>query len=441
MSTSTTLVLRRSARTAILMGVICASGSSASAQDIGAGRPYQGLFGGGESNRRQRLELRWATFGSYDDNVAADMNGGYDPRFQLKGTYGTAATTLGYAVRGRRASFIASGTATGRYYPDLRKLTEYDGYGVANLTIHVNNKTTITAFQGVKYQPYYQFTFLTSFSPSQPLSSPSASSAGTRDSALTRLDSQAYDGRVQIAERLGTRSTLTFAYMYRHTRFGNIPEPFRWQVADGSFAHRLTKFATLKLGYGYGHERDGLSAVDPLVVTHNIDLGVDYARRLSASRRTRLAFTSGSTVITYQGARYYRVLADATITRELGRTWNASVEYHRGVQFVEGFAGPLYADSVQLRLAGLVSRRVDFNVSGGYSNGQIGLSATDRGYISYSGIADLRIALNRILSVHAQYLYYHYDFDRAAPLPFGVAPTLNRQGIRVGLSGWLPLLR
>jgi hypothetical protein len=440
MSTPTRGFARRSVRAAILM-LLVFFGSPAGAQELQPPRPYQGLFGGADTNRRQRLEVTWATLGSYDDNVMADAPGGSDPRFQLNGTSGTAAATLGYAARSRHASFTASGTVTGRYYPDIHKLTDYDGAGNATFAIDVNDRTAITASQGVRDQPYYQLGFVTSFAPSQPPPASSPSSAATRDSALSRVQSQAYDGRVQISERVGTRSALTASYAYRQTRFDDNRDPFRWQLANGSLGHHLTKYATLRVGYGYGQEYAGVRAGDPPVVTQNIDLGVDYARPLSASRRTRLAFASGSTVISYQGDRFYRLLADASLTRELGRTWNASVAYHRGIQFVERFAAPLYADNMQLHLTGFLSRRIDVSASGVYSNGQIGLSTTDSGYVTYSGIADLNVALARMLSVHAQYFYYHYDFDRAAALPFGVPSTLNRGGIRFGLSGWLPLLR
>ena len=325
----------------------------------------------------------------------------------------------------------------------MQTLSAFDGNGDVAFTADLGRRkrTKISGYQGVRYQPYYQFNFLAGSAPSE------AGSVRTRDNALTTRQSREYDGRFQIAENLGRRTSLAFDYAYRVTTFGESGEPFQWQLANGRFIRNLTKNAALRVGYGYGQAQEGLqwdSASIPTrnaVLTQNIDIGMDYKRPLALSRRTSVNFASGSSIVTYQGTRYYRLLADASVIRELGRTWNARAVYHRGAQFVEGFAGPLYADIFQFRVGGLITRRFDFGVSSGYSNGVVGLSATDRGYLTYSGLADLRMALTRTLSFNAQYLSYHYDFDRGTPLPFGVPRTLNRQGLRFGLSGWLPLSR
>jgi hypothetical protein len=50
------------------------------------------------------------------------------------------------------------------------------------------------------------------------------------------------------------------------------------------------------------------------------------------------------------------------------------------------------------------------------------------------------VALNRLFSIDMQYLYDQYDFDQGAPLLVGVPRALDRQSIRVGVTGWVPLL-
>ncbi len=58
---------------------------------------------------------------------------------------------------------------------------------------------------------------------------------------------------------------------------------------------------------------------------------------------------------------------------------------------------------------------------------------------SYSASARLRRALHRTLAVYVEYLFYQYNFDEVADRPFGLPREFSRNGVRVGLSLWLPL--
>ncbi len=47
-----------------------------------------------------------------------------------------------------------------------------------------------------------------------------------------------------------------------------------------------------------------------------------------------------------------------------------------------------------------------------------------------------------MLALQGSYFYYRYQFDEgAAALPEGLAPESTRQGVRVSLVVWLPLVR
>jgi len=179
----------------------------------------------------------------------------------------------------------------------------------------------------------------------------------------------------------------------------------------------------------------------PAVKNQNVDVGIDYARPLSFSRRTTITFGSGTSIVTDQFRSYYRVLADAGLTREIGRTWSLNGTYHRGVQYVEGLGGPVYADTVQMQVHGLVARRLDLGMTGGYSNGAIALSTVDSGYVTYTGAVTLRVALSRLVALDTQYAYYYYDFSSQATVLPGIPGRLRRNSLRVGFSGWFGLLR
>jgi hypothetical protein len=267
------------------------------------------------------------------------------------------------------------------------------------------------------------------------------SGAAPGNTALATQESHEYDGRFQIAEAFRNGSVLSFEYDYRTTLQAGNPAPFLWRLGNAKYTRKMSRYAAVRLGYGYGQARDGLTAGGAAVINQNLDVGLDYARPLSSSRRTRFSTATGSAIVTDRGVRYYRLMIDSTLTREIGRSWNANINYHRGVQYVEGVAGPIYADTVQARFGGLVTRRLSVKTSAGYSNGDIGLTATRSGYTTYSGTADMRFAISRELSIDVQYVNYHYDFGQGAPVLSGIPSTLSRQGLRVGLAGWLPITR
>ena len=418
------------ARVVVLAAIPGLLAQSVSAQDVPLTRPYRGLFGGGDPTP-SKLELLWSVLGMRDEGGTANVGSNNS----TPGFYEGTSARLAFSAGGPHATFGATASGNGRYYPQPGTFSLLDSSGDVNFAADLGRKTRITAAQGAGYQPFYQLDFLTNVTPSL------SSSAQTPDDGLTNRVSHQYNGRVQLEKTWGTRSKASLEYSYRRTYSSDSPEPFRWDTLNGVFTQKLTQYAALRLGYGEGEERDGLGSSASAVKNKNIDAGVDYSRPLSSSRKTRLDFRSGTSVVTDKGTNYYRLLIDATVVREIGRTWNATMTYHRGIQYVEGFAGPLYADTVQLHVNGLVTKRVDVSVSSGYSNGDIGLSTAKTAYNTYSASADVRIALTRLFSFQTQFLYYYYDFRETGLLPEGFPRSLDRLGVRFGVTGWLPLRR
>jgi hypothetical protein len=82
-------------------------------------------------------------------------------------------------------------------------------------------------------------------------------------------------------------------------------------------------------------------------------------------------------------------------------------------------------------------------VTGGYSNGTSALaSSADAATLdTYTADVRLRYALGRSVALFASYLYYVYEFQARTPSSATVPPALERNGVRVGLTLWLPLLR
>jgi hypothetical protein len=416
--------------------IALAAARGAEAQPVPSARPYRGLFGGSEGGpeRGQSLDLNWSLLGAYDDNVTADTGSPIEASTQVQGSFGTAAASLNYTARGERQQFSAAVRTGGRYYPDLRELSAMDAAASANFTAALARNVTFQASQAIGYQPYYQFAFLTNLVPSDP------EVTRTSDGAIRRLRSYDADGHAQLEMRFGGRSSVLAEYGYRRTTFGGDGR-FLWQAAGARFTRNLTRNLGLRLGYGYGEARNSLGTIGPRIASHTLDAGVGYSRSLSFSRLTTLNFGTGTTIVRYNHESQLTLTGNVGLTREIGRSWRAGADFARGVQFVAGFDDPVIANTLNVHLRGLLARRVEAVLSGGYAAGTIGLNQSGRGYSTYSGSAGLRFAFSRLLSLETQYFYYRYDFDQLSALPLGVARTLNRQGFRCGISGWLPLYR
>jgi hypothetical protein len=90
----------------------------------------------------------------------------------------------------------------------------------------------------------------------------------------------------------------------------------------------------------------------------------------------------------------------------------------------------------------LLGSHVESVVSFGYSNGQTGESADQTAVGQYDGLTSavqFRFLLMRGWSAIAGYNHYQYLLNAAARASLQVAPELQRNSLRVGLSWTLPL--
>jgi hypothetical protein len=181
---------------------------------------------------------------------------------------------------------------------------------------------------------------------------------------------------------------------------------------------------------------------------HDIDIGVDYHRPLSLSRRTHFDFGVGSAIVNVPqlpgvpARRQFGLLGNALLSHDMGRTWRARLAYNRGAGFPGGFSQAVFSDALTASLEGFLSRRVDFSTNGRFSSGSLAsTSQAAAGFNQYSASARLRSAITPVLALFGEYAYYHYDLGAAVATAPGVPPQLQRNTVRAGLTVWLPLVR
>jgi hypothetical protein len=415
------------------------------------------IFGAAEGRglaaRTERVDLVIQVFGGYDDDVLAEGSGGAPNQRRLSSSAAGLATGVGAAITysrpgllvnrpGAKGDFKAIADSSIRYYPGLDNLTgQYHRFGL-QLSAPVNRRLTLYASPRADYSPRYAFELLSGPLPADPESAPSTftsehAPAPAVDYSVVANNSFRY-GAVGGAElRLGTQSSLTVDGGYTKRRSDIAAFDMEVRNAGVSFEHRFTRSAGLELGYSY---IDGNNASALATRAHNIDIGIDYRRPLSQTRRTFVSFNTGSTVAESEiGGRRMQAIGSASLVHYIKRTWTALVEYRRRLHYVEGFDRPLFGDAVTTGFNGLLSRQMELVVRASYTNGSVGVRANAPRFESYTASARVRRALSRRLAGYAEALFFHYAFDDAALRPPGIPQTFDRVAVRCGLSLWVPL--
>ncbi len=392
-------------------------------------RPYRGMFASGVDNSGQSLTATSTFSGGYDDNILADATQRSSIRNAQGGSLGQFSGGLNYALSASRASVNAGLGTSIRYYPSLGN----DYFKTYNASIggqvQVFKTPNVTLHQSVGYRP---FTFLSAFPDAgDPVG---ASSAPEPDFVPIASQYMAYAGGVDLGQQLSRRVSFNSSYGYSTT--DRTETRFLRQTGSAGFQVGMTRGLSLRLGYRYSRaDYRGRGVIE----THRPDVGLDFLRALSLTRRTSLTFGVGTEASVYNETTRFRATGSATVAHEIGRSWSAVGRYQRGTSFVETLSEPTFGDSGSVTLAGLVSRRIQFQAVASASTGHVGFSAA-RNYNTYRGSVGLSTALTRFMNVGVDYAYYSYQFDAQIELEPGVPRDIDRQSIRAHVTLWAPLL-
>jgi hypothetical protein len=416
-------------------------------------RPFQTIFGGSNTDPRLRqiFDATLSVGGAFDDNN--DRTGQTTPLspFERNGYYTALAGALGYGRRGQQVQFGANVGAQGRYYSDDREFLSVNRYGGVGVSALFARKTAVTVNQTVGYSPAY----FTGMFPILSDAVPGAVNVPSADYAVSDLNVFTYETTAGVAHGLTPNASLVMNAAFQQTDFsqGSGYRDLRTYSIGGGFRQRITRNAQLKLGYTYREGQYGLLGAASEATLHDLDVGVDYSRPLSLSRRTRLDFQTGSSIVNrpIEGASgeagsderlQYFFVGSVGVNHETGRTWRTRVAFNRSVGLVQGLPEPLFSNGVSTSIIGFASRRVELAIFGAYSKGDVGKLLNDTGKVeAYSGSARMQYGITRMLAASGEYFYYRYDIGSGVTLPAGVALFRERQGVRGGLTVWLPFVR
>lgn len=440
----------------VALGLLCVP-PAVSAQAIQrSSRPFRGLFGGGpppDPNRtRQELTLSGSLLGGYDDMLTPGQSGTgpIDPAQAIDSGYtGTADATLNYFVGRASRSFNATARAFTTAY-SFSDVEQQIGGGVDLAAVTpVGRRNRLSVAQSFSYAPNLVLGTFSSLEPA--VDGATLPDSGERG-GLAEQRSISRSTNVNFQRNWTTRQNSTIGYSYsRRIYLDDYGNDDSSQGANVQHDWAFSRSASLHGSYRVSNSRyffqaigaDGASA--PLS-NHGIEGGGSYRRRLSPTRQVLVSGGAGSTYVQSineaDGARrdYWMPSGNGAVRVDLGRSWSVALDYRRAVTVLQGISLESFAsDAASFSAGGLLANRVEGALTLGYSNGRSGAAESQARFVNYGASAQFRYALARWGAASVVYDYSYYKLRDIANLPTGLLPEYDRNGVRVGLSIFLPL--
>jgi hypothetical protein len=369
--------------------------------------------------------------------------------FQRGGEFTELNGEMNYRATGRRLQFASTAGTTFRYYRDQEQLVGVGHHAGVGATVKLSPSASLLLNQTVAYSPSYLYGLFANIAAPQPGQVNVGSNYAVNDNA-----SYNYGTNVAVIEQLGPRNTLTvhagsqyadFVHSGQSATGSTVLRDLLSYEAGGLFTRGLSRDLRLNVGYTFRRAEyfDGTFPTE-----HDVNLGFEYSRPLSRTRRTYLRVSTGSAMLHAPEPGdpagvlrpQYRMTGEMALNSQFGRTWQAEGGYRRGVGFIEGIQTPVLTDGVTATMSGLLGPRVNLMLNGAYSVGQPTIANAAHGLTTYTADARTSFALNHTWAFFGEYLYYFYDFT-AGIVPVGAPPRVARNSARVGLMMWVPMRR
>jgi hypothetical protein len=402
-----------------------------------APRPFRRIFGTQEpvAPGRSRLGIDLTGANVFDDNVLAGRLLSADPRVGEGGTYQTAGDAWSFERRGQRVTVLASGSNNIQYYPSLDRRTDHNHAGNLSLDVNVSRATTARFIQSAAYSTYYTlFGIPGAVQPAGGVDVVSPPPVPGQSNAVGAEAGTEIHSFAALERQIGRADSIDFHYGYGLTRFPR--RNARLNDVGATYRHGVGRSFGVRAGYGLQVADFGGTANS--VLLHNLDGGIDYTKPLPRLRNTTVNLSTGSTVLQLDRGTQYGLRVNGSLVHLFARSWQATIAYNRGAQYVPVIGDVLQSDALTATVGGFASQRAELTFSGAYAKGQLGLN-TAAETLTYSGIANAQIGLSRRVAVDVNYQYYLYDFAEAATLPAGLPFGESRQSLRIGLLVRLPL--
>lgn len=432
-------------RLALAVALAWHAGAADGSAQLIEGRPFRALFRtvANPADSRHQIDL-FAFLSAGRDEIGASLGDSenlLDPRLRTA-TYGGLTLRTRYAHQGRRSTFGIDGGLTSRYYSSLATVSLMNAFGGIHWSTGVGSRGRLTLGQRVTYSPYQSY----GVRPVEIPDAPDEPFEPPTDQRVLRLETYGYDTRFGYEHQLGRHSYLVLDYDFHYV---DITPRTPGDVASDLISHRpgirfrreLGRYASFNLGYGL-LRAEYTGADQDAVMAQDVAAGIGYSRPLSFSRRTRVGFSAGSTIVAEDSTRVH-LIGSAFLSHALSRTWNAVLAYHRGMDVREGYTAPFFffSDAITGSLGGRLAGPVTVHGRASFANGRFALDSLQNRSDSFLAFVALQVPITTMVGALVQGHYNDYAFQRRLGLLSGVPLETSSYGVRVGLNLWLPVLR
>ena len=409
-------------------------------------RPYRGVFAGGTGQTSQSLTLSLNMGGGFDSSVFVDNRSdptALEPISRTGSGFLQGSADLNYSLSLDSVSFSASGGAAATHYPVVAHGgTTHHYFANATGSWQVSKSSSLSGSYWMSFLPVTHLLPLPlgnnpSFGPGNPFDNTIGAQAESYRTANASVD---------FGHQISRRVSMSVRYNnWRTYSPGNLVD-VSTHGGSARLSYALTRTVAVYGGYRVDtgvYTLDPLTGVSQRYYSQGADAGFDFAKALSLTRKTTATFSVGMAGMTDGEQTQYAVTGQATIMREIARSWRASASYNRYVTYAQAFTKPILSDSLTAEVSGLFNRRTRFQAAIGTSFGVVGLSSpgtSDDDYDAWYATTSVGYAISRHLDAGARYWYTHHRFDRTLSLPTDLLFETGRHGVSAYLTAWIPLM-
>jgi hypothetical protein len=385
----------------------------------------------------------------YDDDLPKELQSAIDAGAPQSGGFTTifnASAT--YALRGKNYDLGANASSVVRHYAEIGDTRSAGHSAGLGLTSRLPGDTTVFVNQSAAYSP----TYLYGLFPTGAVVEPGDPGTTAPDYSISDFESYNYTSVATVRHEFTRRSSFTAFGDYIYT--DRLRETARWQDISaysvrGRYSHNFARSTVVSAQMRYRNGQYGYAA-DGSTTEVGADFGFEHIRTLSSTRRAAFRLSVGASgadipQVTSTGQnilnRQYLAVGEVGFEYQFNRTWTGRANWRRGLEYIVDLPTPVTADGIGIGVDGLLSRRLDVLVNAGFSSGESLLNRNGLQFDTYTGNLRMRYALTRTWATYVEYLYYYYDFRQPTLLMPGIPAGLERNGVRAGLTLWVPALR
>jgi hypothetical protein len=409
------------------------------AQGVGGGA-VGALFGpGSRVANRDRLDLVVSMSEAYERKPPPEAESQL-PQNILNGGYSSMLNASVDYVHQRYAGGItARSYNTFQYYPRFDGFVTRSHNAELGANLRLSGRSRLEVTQTAEYSPSYLFRLF----PTLVESVSDVSAPGNEYRADTRRSlSNGTTVTYRVGRAGGNEIRATFDRMSATDFQGDSDRPdLDTKGGELTLSRGVGRSGSFFFRYGY---RQGEFGQDGPTKEQRFEFGASVSRALSRTRRARLGFNLTPSMIstrafnagTSSSGTLYRLEGSGTAEYPMSLRWSLRGSYQRGLEYIAVIREPVFRDSAQVQISGLLTERVDISASAAYAVGDSIVQSGRQGLNTYTGMFRTNYSLSRSMAVYGQYLYYKYDLHGQAALAPELAPRFAQQRVQIGVMLW-----